>query len=116
MKKRPLLGAILCHAEFQLKEEGGAKVAVLTFPEGSFYERQGKEAKNRTDTEELLKAYFGPDLRLKISADKGDQIKSIEQGKKAEASQIREEALTHPTVLKMKEMLGAEVIDINVEE
>ncbi len=116
MKKRPLLGAILCHAEFQLKEEGGAKVVHLTFPEGSFYERQGKEAKNRADTEELLKAYFGPDLRLELSAGKEDQIKSIEQGKKAEASQIREEALAHPTVLKMKEMLGAEVIDVNVGE
>jgi DNA polymerase III subunit gamma/tau len=115
MKRRPLLGAILCHAEFQLKPGEGCRIALVTFPEGSFYERQAKEAKNRSDTEELLKGFFGPDVRLELSSGKGEEIKSIEQGKQAEAAQIRQEALQHPTVVKMKEMLGAEVIDVNVE-
>ena len=116
MKKRPLLGATLCHGEFQLKDGGqGVRLALLTFPEGSFYERQAKEPKNRADTEELLKAYFGPDVRLELSSGKGEEIKSIEHNKQAEAAQIRQDALAHPTVVKMKEMLGAEVIDVNVE-
>lgn len=116
MKRRPLLGATLCHAEFELKDVGGGiRMAVLTFPEDSFYERQAKDSKNRVDTEDLLKLYFGPDVRLELSSGKGGAIKSIEQGKQAEAAQIREAALQHPTVLKMKEMLGAEVIDVNVE-
>lgn len=116
MKKRPLLGAILCHGEFQLKDvTGGGRIASITFPEGSFYERQAKETKNRADTEELLKAYFGPDVRLELSSGKGEEIKSIEHNKQAEAAQIRQDALAHPTVVKMKEMLGAEVIDVNIE-
>jgi DNA polymerase III gamma/tau subunit len=115
MKKRPLLGALLTHADYQIETEGGARHFLLAFPEGSFFQRQACDTKNRTEIEELLKAYFGRETRMTLSSGSENTMKSIEQTNQAEAAELKKSALEHPTVVKMKEILGAEVIDVKVE-
>jgi len=115
MKKRPLLGALLCHSQFKMESRPDGKVVILSFPEGSFYEKQALDTKNRSDIEDQLRGFFGPDTKLNLSAGAASTIKSIEAGKQAEAAQLKKAALEHPTVQKMKEILGAEVVDVNVE-
>lgn len=110
MKKRPLLGALLCHGEFQLLPD---KKVVLSFPSGSFYERQGKDTKNRMDTEEQLKAFFGPGFSLTLSS--ADTVRSLEKNREDETARIKKESLEHPSVLQVKEALGADVVDVNIE-
>ncbi len=111
MKKRPLLGALLTHAQFKMD----GKQVILSFPEGSFYEKQALDSKNRSDIEEQIRQFFGADIQLSLTAAAASSIKSIEASKQAEAAQLKKAALEHPTVLKMKELLGAEVVDVNVE-
>jgi len=112
MKKRPLLGALLCHGEF--KSEPGKKI-ILAFPEGSFYERQARDKKNRSDIEDQLKAFFGNDATLQLASGEAQQIQSLEKSRQDEVARIKKDSLEHPSVVQMKESLGAEVIDINVE-
>ncbi|MBY0371124.1 DNA polymerase III subunit gamma/tau [bacterium] len=112
MKKRPLLGALLCHGEFRL---GAGKQIMLTFPENSFYERQAKDTKNRSDIEEQIKAYFGPNASLAVGAGKGSDLRSLENNRQEEAARLRKDAVEHPSVVQMRETLGAEIIDVNVE-
>jgi DNA polymerase III subunit gamma/tau len=112
MKKRPLLGALLCHGEFRL--EPGKKVA-LTFPLGSFYERQAQDKKNRVDIEDQLKLFFGQDVVLLLDGRDAASVRSREKTMQDEINGIKKEALGHPSVMQMKEELGAEVVDVNVE-
>jgi DNA polymerase-3 subunit gamma/tau len=112
MKKRPLLGALMCHGEFRL--EPGKRVS-LTFPLGSFYERQAKDKKNRADIEEQLKTFFGQDVTLALDSRDGKSVHSLEKNMQDETNRIKKEAVEHPSVVQMKEALGAEVVDINVE-
>lgn len=108
MKRRPLLGALLCHGSFHMT----GKIVALTFPEG-FYDRQAQESKG--DIDEALKNFFGRETQLSLSSGSAGTIKSIEAGKQAEAAELKKQALEHPTVMKMKEIMGAEVVDVNVE-
>ncbi len=112
MKKRPLLGALLCHGEFKMEAD---KKVVLAFPEGSFYERQAKDTKNRTDIEEFLRAQFGREAQLIIASGDAGSLQSLEKSRQNETNRIKTDALTHPSVLEAKEALGAEVVDVNVE-
>jgi DNA polymerase-3 subunit gamma/tau len=112
MKKRPLLGALLCHGEFRLNPD---RKAFLSFAQGSFYERQTLEPKNRTDIEDMIKSYFGKDIILAVSAVGAESIKSIEQAKQVEAAALKKSALEHPTVVSAREILGAELVDVKVE-
>lgn len=112
MKKRPLLGALLCHGEFKME---GDKKVILAFPEGSFYERQAKDTKNRTDIEEFLRAQFGKEATLQIASGDASSLQSLEKSRQNETNRIKNDALTHPSVLEAKEALGAEVVGVNVE-
>jgi len=55
MKKRPLLGALLTHAQFKVENDNHY---VLAFPEGSFYEKQSSDPKNFKDIGDALKAFL----------------------------------------------------------
>jgi DNA polymerase III subunit gamma/tau len=112
MKKRPLLGALLCHGEFRM--EAGKKVT-LAFPESSFYERQARDTKNRNDIEEFLKTFFGKEATLEITSGEASSLQSLEKSRQDETSRIKKEALEHPAVIQMQQALGAEVVDISVE-
>jgi len=112
MKKRPLLGALVGHAEFQM---GPDKKANLKFAQGSFFERQAGDAHTRQGIEDLLKSFFGPDTTLSLSSGGADQIQSVERSREVETQAIKKTALEHPAVRQMKEVLGAEVIDVNVD-
>lgn len=112
MKKRPLLGALVGHAEFQM---GPDKKANLKFAQGSFFERQASDAHTRQGIEDLLKSFFGPDTTLSLSSGGADQIQSVERSREVETQAIKKTALEHPAVRQMKEVLGAEVIDVNVD-
>ncbi len=112
MRKRPLLGALLSHGEFQM--EPGKKVTLL-FPEGSFYERQARDGKNRSDIEDQLKTFFGPEVTLQLAAGEAEKVRSLEKSRQEEEARIKKDALEHPSVVQMKEALGAEVVDVNVE-
>jgi hypothetical protein len=111
MKKRPLLGALLCHGEFRL--DPGKKIT-LTFAKSSFYERQISEPKTQTEVEVMIKNYFGPEATLSfMSGDK--RLNSLETGRQEEVNQLTADALNHPAVLQMKEKLGAEVVSVKVD-
>ncbi len=112
MRKRPLLGALLTHGEFQMEPD---KKITLLFPEGSFYERQARDVKNRSDIEDQLKAFFGPEVKLQLATGEAEKVRSIEKSRQQEEARIKKDALEHPSVVQMKEALGAEVVDINVE-
>jgi DNA polymerase III subunit gamma/tau len=112
MKKRPLLGALLCHGEFRMEAD---KKVTLAFPEGSFYERQAKDTKNRTDIEEFLRAHFGKEVQLQIASGDAGSLQSLEKSRQTETNRIKNDALSHPSVLEAKAALGAEVVDVNVE-
>jgi DNA polymerase III subunit gamma/tau len=112
MKKRPLVGALLGHAEMQM---GADKKAILKFAQGSFFERQASDAPTRQALEDMLRSYFGPDTTLQLASAGADQIQSMERSRQEETEAIKKSALEHPTVIQMKEALGAEVIDVNVD-
>ena len=110
MKKRPLLGALLSHGEFRL--EAGKKIT-LAFPVGSFYERQAMDSKNRNDIQDLLKQFYGSDISFSLAS--AENVRSPEKSREEEAARMKKDALEHPSVVQMKEALGAEVVDVNVE-
>jgi DNA polymerase III subunit gamma/tau len=115
MKKRPLLGALVSHAHFKVESGERGKLIHLAFPTGSFYERQANEAKTRLEIDALAKAFFGPETQLNLASELSDATRSLEESKRVEEAGLKKEALEHPMVLKMKEMLGAEIVDVNVE-
>jgi DNA polymerase III subunit gamma/tau len=115
MKKRPLLGALLNHANFKLEDIAQGKVATLGFGEGSFYEKQLSESKNVEDMTGFLKSFFGPQSSVKFSNSEVNVKQSLEKGRQIEEASLRKDALEHPTVLQAKEIFGAEVVEVRVE-
>ncbi len=94
----------------------GKKRIVLSFAEGSFYERQATDSKNRTDIEEMIKAYFGRDVAFSLSSAQAESVRSIEKMQQEEQTAIKKSAMEHPAIVKTKQILGADIVDINVEE
>jgi len=115
MKKRPLLGALLSHADFKVDGEDGARVIHLAFPGGSFYQRQATGQKTQQEIEEQVKLYFGESATLSFAANLTNGSRSLEQTRQIEEDTAKKNALEHPMVRKMQEILGAEVVDINVD-
>ncbi len=115
MKKRPLLGALLSHANFKLDESGATKKVILAFEEGSFYEKQVSETKNRDDITALLKQHFGENTDIELTNAVKDTNASLEKVRVAENSALRKKALEHPSVAQAREALGAEVVDVNID-
>jgi hypothetical protein len=89
---------------------------VLGFPEGSFFQRQASESKYRADIEEHVKSYFGKDAHFSLSTPHGDSNKSIEENKQVEAASMKKQALENPTVVKLQTVLGAEIVDVDLED
>jgi hypothetical protein len=94
---------------------GAGKKVTLSFPEGSFYDRQARDAKNRSDIEDQLRAFFGGEVSLSLASGEAQAVRSIEKNRQDETNRLRKEALEHPSVLQVKETLGAEVVDVNIE-
>jgi len=115
VKKRPLLGALLSHANFRMEKEANRAHVVLAFPQGSFYEGQAKDPKNRSEIEAQLKDFFGGETTLALSTDLKDTTQSIEEIRRVTEAEIKKSAMEHPTVLQMKEILGAEIVDVRVD-
>ena len=113
MKKRPLMGALLSHANFRLEMEGNTRLIHIAFAQGSFYERQAMDARN--EIQEQLRMFFGPEAKVSLSTDLGNTTESLEESRKNEEDRIKQSALQHPAVIQMKQVLGAEVVDVNVE-
>lgn len=116
MKKRPLLGALLSHANFNMENGPTGKIVHMAFAPGSFYEKQSEDQKNRAEILEHVRAFFGPATQLKQTNDMVTTSISLEESKRQEINQVKQEALAHPMVQKMKDVLGAEVVDVNVEQ
>lgn len=112
MKKRPLLGALLTHAHFKL--EGDAHY-ILAFPEGSFYEKQSMEPKNYKDIGDALKAFFGKETTFALSNATHLAEKSLVEQQDAKVEGLKKSALENTAVLEMKKVLGAEIVDVQVE-
>ncbi|MFM8270183.1 MAG: DNA polymerase III subunit gamma/tau, partial [Pseudomonadota bacterium] len=112
MKKRPLLGALLTHAQFKL-EKGNHYV--LAFPEGSFYEKQSTDPKNYKDIGDALKAFFGKDTTFSLSNATHLAEKSLVQQQDEQIQALKKNALENETVNEMKQVLGAEIVDVQVE-
>ncbi len=109
-KKRPLLGAILQHAQFKLE----GKQISLTFPKGSFYEKQALDTRNRSEIEAHLKQRFGQTMMVTIQSSQGDKIESLETAKLTEQDLLRKKVLEHPLTERVKSALNADLIDIKV--
>jgi DNA polymerase-3 subunit gamma/tau len=112
MKKRPLLGALLTHAQF--KQESQTHF-VLAFLEGSFYEKQAMDPKNYKDIGDALKAFFGKETTFILSNATHLAEKSLVQKRDEEIQSLKKEALENPTVQEMKQVLGADIVDVQVE-
>jgi len=115
MKKRPILGALLSHANFKMENVDGGKQVVMVFNEGSFYEKQAKDPKNQQEITDFAKAFFGPEVKFVVSNVLLNTEKSIVQSKDEAIATLKKNALEHPMVLQAKEMLGADVVDVRVE-
>lgn len=115
MKKRPILGALLSHANFKMEMRNGGKHIVMAFSEGSFYEKQTKDPKNQQEITEFAKTFFGPEVTLNLSNVLLNTEKSIVQAKEEAIAALKKSALEHPMVLQAKEMLGADIVDVRVE-
>lgn len=115
LKKRPLLGALLCHAKFKIEASQGTQSIVLAFPQGSFYERQATESRNRLDIENGIRQYFGPNTVLKISTSTEATLKSLEQTQREQEAHLKKEALAHPLVAATKNALDAELVEVKIE-
>lgn len=113
MKKRPLMGALLSHANFRVEMEGNIRHLHLAFASGSFYERQAVD--NRNEIHDQLKMFYGPETKLSLSTDLGNTSQSLEESRRVEEDTLKKSALRHPTVMQMKQVLGAEVVDVNVD-
>lgn len=112
MKKRPLLGALLTHAQFKLEKENHY---VLAFPEGSFYEKQSMDPKNFKDIGDALKAFFSKETTFSLSNATHLAEKSLVQQQDDQIQALKKNALEHKTVNDMKQALGAEIVDIEVK-
>ena len=115
MKKRPILGALLNHADFKLEDVTDGKTVILSFGEGSFYEKQVADAKNVQDMTAFLKTFFGPQTSLKFSNSELNVKQSLEKSRQIEEATLRKDALEHPAVSQVKEIFGAEVVDVRVD-
>lgn len=115
MKKRPLLGALLSHANFTLEESEGVKRVSLSFS-GGFYEGQASDSKNRLDTEELLRTFFGPKTVLILGKGLENSNRSLEQSRVQEETELKKNALEHPAVEAVRSALGADVVDVRIVE
>jgi len=114
MKRRPLIGTLLTHANYRLvMTDDGKKKVILVFPPDSFYERQAKEAKR--DIEDLLQSYFGQATQLSFSEKLKHSETSLEEVKQFETEKIKVEAIEHPMVKEAQDILGADLIDVQVE-
>ncbi|MEZ4751070.1 MAG: DNA polymerase III subunit gamma/tau [Bdellovibrionota bacterium] len=115
MKRRPLLGALLSHANFKIDEKGKKKNVVVSFPEESFYEKQAKETKNWDDISKAIQDHFGQDTEITLSNATEDTHQSLETTRQIETEDLRKKALEHPSVLQAKEMLGGEIVDVKID-
>jgi DNA polymerase-3 subunit gamma/tau len=115
IKKRPLLGALLSHASFEITVENNSRVVSLSFPNDSFYEKQASDTRNRKEIEDNLKSHFGPGTHFILSHEGKRRHDSIEHVRTEEERRLKHEAVNHPMVLTVKEKLAAEVIEVNVE-
>ena len=115
MKKRPLLGALLNHATFNLENIQDGKNVVLGFSEGSFYEKQAGDSKNIQDMTTFLKLFFGAQSSVKFSNTENNAKQSLEKSRQVEVAGLRKDALEHPAVSQAKEIFGAEIVDVKVE-
>ena len=104
----------------KVSEEGEetpkGKTVAISFPDNFFYQQQGKDPKNREEIQKYLQGFFGPDTLLKMAGKGGSLNKSLEQDKQEIADVKKKEALEHPSVQQMKDVLGAQVVDVNVED
>ena len=77
----------------------------------------GRQTKPRAElrSRSFIKTFFGRETQLTLSSAHANTINSIEHTKQAEAAALKKTVMEHPTVAKMKEILGAEVVDVNVE-
>ncbi|NBX77115.1 MAG: DNA polymerase III subunit gamma/tau [Proteobacteria bacterium] len=112
MKKRPLLGALLTHAQFRTEKETHY---VLAFPEGSFYEKQSMDPKNYKDIGDALKAFFGKETTFALSNATHLAEKSLVQQQDDQIQALKKSALESEVVNEMKQVLGAEIVDVQVE-
>ncbi len=116
IKKRPLLGALLSHANFKMETaEGGARLVKLAFPPSSFYERQASDPKSRSEIEDQIRSYFGPNAKLVLSQDIGDASLSLAESRRKNEEEAKQTVLSHPTLLRMKEALNADIVEVNGE-
>ncbi len=115
MKKRPLLGALLSHASFEIQTEGVARTVTLAFAPGSFYEKQASDIKNRKEIGDYLKIFFGPNTHFILGNDMARARPSLEVMRIEDEERLRNEALSHPSVLNTKAVLQAEVISVTLE-
>lgn len=111
MKKRPLLGALLTHAQFTVENE---TQYVLSFSEGSFYDKQSQDPKNMKDIGEALKAFFGSQASFKMA--NGAQLpqKSLVQQEEEQIQALKKNTLENKVVQEMKQVLGADIVDVEV--
>ncbi|MCB0419237.1 MAG: hypothetical protein KDD39_16435, partial [Bdellovibrionales bacterium] len=115
MKRRPLLGALLSHANFKIDDKGKKKIVVVSFPEESFYEKQAKETKNWDDITKAIQDHFGQETEITLSNATEDTHQSLETTRQIETEGLRKKALEHPSVLQAKEMLGGEIVDVKID-
>jgi len=116
IKRRPLLGALLSHANFKMETaEGGSRLIRMAFPPGSFYERQASDTKSRSEIDDQVRNYFGPTAKLVLSQDLTDGSISLAESRRVGEEEAKKTALSHPTLLRMKEALDADIVDITVE-
>jgi DNA polymerase III gamma/tau subunit len=113
MKKRPLLGALISHANFKIENGGEGKVITLAFEPKSFYDREANNQKN--DITEHVKAFFGKQAVTVFSNEVKSTSPSLEAERAAEVASITKSALENPTVKQMKEVLGADVVAVQVD-
>lgn len=115
MKKRPLLGALLSHASYEIATEGNARTIRLAFQPASFYEKQASDTKSRKDIEDYLKLFFGPNTHFILDNGTKTVRPSLEASRLEEEKKLRLDALNHPSVLKTKEIFQAEVVQVDVQ-
>lgn len=115
MKKRPILGTLLTHANYRIEKGAKNTSVTLAFTEGSFYEKQIRDKKNHQDIIDQAKSFFGPESLLEISNITKGTNESLEEIRSKEAESLKKSALEHPAVAQMQNALGAEVIDVQVD-
>lgn len=115
MKKRPILGTLLTHANYRVEKSGKNTSVTLAFPEGSFYEKQVRDKKNYQDVLDQVKAFFGGETLVEVSNVVKGTHESMEEVRTKESDFLKKSALEHPAVAQMQNVLGAEVVDVQVD-